>query len=144
MFDALDPRSPVPLYAQIAGRVRAAIVAGELGEGSGLPSVRRLSADLRVNPATVVQAYRELEAEGLVETRRGSGTFVLPLGDGVRARGLRAEARRLVRGLLEDAARGGIDRRTLLEAWTDAVGSDPTQSPAAYAAASLHGVDDHG
>ena len=83
MLDRIDPRSPVPLYAQISAELRAAIATGELTAGVPLPSVRQLSSQLRVNPATVVQAYRELETEGLVSTRHGAGTFVLevPLAD---------------------------------------------------------------
>ena len=76
MFDQVDPRSAVPLYAQIAARLRVAIAAGELLPGVGLPSVRQLAGQLRINPATVVQAYRDLETEGFVEMRHGAGTFV--------------------------------------------------------------------
>ena len=76
MFEQLDPRSPNPLYAQIANRLRVAIAAGELRPGAALPSVRHLAAELRVNPATVVQAYRDLESDGFVEMRQGAGTFV--------------------------------------------------------------------
>src|SRR5262245_8660558 len=76
MFDQINPRSATPLYAQIAARIRGAIAAGELAPGDGLPSVRQLAGQLLINPATVVQAYRELEAEGFVEMRQGAGTFV--------------------------------------------------------------------
>ena len=76
MLDRIDPRSPTPLYAQIASRVKLAIAAGDLAAGDGLPSVRQLAATLRINPATVVQAYRALETEGFVEMRQGAGTFV--------------------------------------------------------------------
>jgi GntR family transcriptional regulator len=108
MFDRLEPRSPVPLYAQIADRVRLAIASGELRDGDLLPSVRQLSAQLRVNPATVVQAYRELEGEGFVMTRQGAGTFVQAITKDVRARERRAAAKRLVRDLLQEAGRIGV------------------------------------
>src|ERR1019366_10469821 len=75
MFERIDPRSPTPIYAQIAERVRVAVAAGELAKGDSLPSVRALATRLRVNPATVVQAYRELEQENLLEMRQGAGTF---------------------------------------------------------------------
>jgi hypothetical protein len=52
LFERIDPRSPTPLYAQIAERLRVAIASGELGPGEPLPSVRQLAARLRVNPAT--------------------------------------------------------------------------------------------
>ena len=74
MFEQIDPRSATPLYAQIAGRLRVAVAAGELRPGEPLPSVRQLASKLRVNPATVVQAYRDLETEGFVEMRQGAQT----------------------------------------------------------------------
>src|SRR5437588_94509 len=78
--------SATPLYAQIAGRLRIAIAAGELRPGGALPSVRHLAAQLRLNPATVVQAYRELEDDGFVEMRQGAGTFVREVAPEGRAR----------------------------------------------------------
>lgn len=108
MFDHIDPRSPTPLYAQIASRLRVAIAAGELRPGDGLPSVRQLSARLRINPATVVQAYRELEDEGLVTTRQGAGTFVQDVAAERRTSERAQEARRLVRQVLAQAGSLGI------------------------------------
>jgi GntR family transcriptional regulator len=108
MFDNIDPRSPTPLYAQIAGRLRMAIAAGELRAGDSLPSVRRLSSRLRVNPATVVQAYRELELDGLVTTRQGAGTFVQEVAVERRQKDRQQEARRLVRDLVAQAGSLGI------------------------------------
>jgi GntR family transcriptional regulator len=108
VFDHIDPRSPNPIYAQIAARVRIAVASGDLCTGDPLPSVRALAAQLRVNPATVVQAYRELEREGVVDMRQGSGTFIAAVPSERRARTRDAEARRLVREMLEKAARLAI------------------------------------
>jgi len=108
MFDHIDPRSPTPIYAQIAARVRIAVAAGDLATGDALPSVRALAGTLRVNPATVVQAYRDLERDGVVEMRQGSGTFVATLSPEARDYTRDQEARRLVRDLLERAARLAI------------------------------------
>lgn len=116
MFDNIDSRSPTPLYAQIAGRLRMAIAAGELRSGDGLPSVRQLSSRLRVNPATVVQAYRELEVDGLVTTRQGAGTFVQEVAVERRQRDRQQEARRLVRELLAQAGSIGISVAELRDA----------------------------
>ena len=66
----------LPLYVQVADSVRARIADGELREGDKLPSVRKLSDDLGVNPATIVAAYRILVNEGLLTSRAGSGVFV--------------------------------------------------------------------
>jgi GntR family transcriptional regulator len=123
VFDRIDPRSPVPIYAQIAARVRLAVASGELVAGDSLPSVRTLATRLRVNPATVAQAYRELEGERVVEMRQGSGTFVADVAIEKRARTRAVEAKRLVRELLESAARIGIDRDELASAFTSAMGN---------------------
>lgn len=125
MFDHIDPRSPTPLYAQIAARLRVAIAAGELRPGDGLPSVRQLAGRLRINPATVVQAYRELEGEGLVSTRQGSGTFVLEV-EADRRNGDRArEARRLVRAMLAQAGGLGISGNDLRAALDQELNGSP-------------------
>ena len=76
LFDDIDPRSPTPLYAQITARVRITVAAGDLGPGDSLPSVRVLAGDLRVNPATVSQAYGDLAADGFVEKQHCHGTFI--------------------------------------------------------------------
>jgi GntR family transcriptional regulator len=116
MFDNIDSRSPTPLYAQIASRVRVAIASGDLATGEALPSVRSLASQLRVNPATVVQAYRDLESEGLVTTRHGAGTFVQEVGAERRSRDRAAEARRLVRDLVARAGGLGITTAELRKA----------------------------
>lgn len=108
MFFRLDPRSPVPLYAQIAEQLRVAIVAQELVADTPLDSVRGLAGRLRVNPATVVQAYRQLEVEGFVEMRQGSGTYVRAIDAGLRASTQESQARELVRGVIEEAGKRGI------------------------------------
>ncbi len=116
MFDDIDPRSPTPLYEQIAARVRMSVAAGDLGPGDALPSVRALARDLRVNPATVVQAYRDLAADGFVELRHGQGTFVQEVPTFVREEERAAQATKLVRTLLQDAARLGISVEELARA----------------------------
>jgi GntR family transcriptional regulator len=116
VFDQIDPRSPTPLYAQIATRLRLAIAAGELAAGASLPSVRQLAARLRINPATVVQAYRDLETEGFVEMRQGTGTYVRDVESQRRA-GERAEqAVALVRRMMGEAGRMGLSIEELVAA----------------------------
>ena len=117
MFRQVDPRSPTPLYEQIAGRLRVAVATGELAPGAPLPSVRQLAAEIRVNPATVVQAYRALEGEGIVESRQGAGTFVRDVSEPKRAAERQREARRMVRRLLADASGLGLTQEDLAQAW---------------------------
>jgi len=123
MFEDIDPRSPVPLWEQIAARVRVAVASGEFLPGEGLPSVRGLARRLRINPATVAQAYRELSGEGFVETRHGAGTFVRQVAEGRRRDERRTRAQEMVRRLLEDGARLGISAEELTQAFELEVGT---------------------
>jgi GntR family transcriptional regulator len=72
----LDTRSGVPTYLQLVQQVRQAIRLGILHPGDQLPTVKDVVGSLAINPNTVLKAYRELDLEGLVEGRRGIGTFV--------------------------------------------------------------------
>jgi GntR family transcriptional regulator len=79
---AIDDTDPTPLYAQLERAIRVAIATGRLGVGDRLPTVRQLAVDLRVNANTVAKVYGELERGGVLETRRGVGTFVRASGPG--------------------------------------------------------------
>lgn len=116
MLEDLDTKSAVPLYEQIAVRLKAAVATGELRPADALPSVRQLAGRLRINPATVVQAYRSLEAEGFVEIRQGAGTYVRTMPGEARARERSTQARRLLRQMLGDAARLGLSRQEIKDA----------------------------
>ena len=72
----LNLETGVPVYRQIIDQVHAGRASGALGPGEKLPTVRQLAVDLRVNPNTVVRAYRELELTGFLTTHQGTGTFI--------------------------------------------------------------------
>ena len=72
----LNERSGVPTYFQLVQQVRQAVRLGVLQPGDQLPTVKEVAGSLAINPNTVLKAYRELDREGLVEARRGQGTFV--------------------------------------------------------------------
>jgi GntR family transcriptional regulator len=108
MLFTIEPSSPVPIYVQVVAQVRAGIAAGELRAGDALPSVRQLAADLRLNPNTVAQAYRELEQEGLTCVQRGQGTFVAEVGPDRLAGERERVARELVERMLHEAFRLGL------------------------------------
>ena len=76
MLLQIDHHSGQPIYRQVTEQVRRQILAGQLGEGEQLVSVRDLAAQLKVNPMTISKAYGLLEAEGLLQRRRGIGLFV--------------------------------------------------------------------
>lgn len=73
---SIDTASRKPIYEQLADGLKALIARGELREGVTLPPVRQLAADLGVNLNTVAVAYRELQNEGLITVRHGSGAVV--------------------------------------------------------------------
>jgi len=72
----IDHHSGQPIYRQVAEQIRRQILAGQLAEGEQLVSVRDLAGQLKVNPMTISKAYGLLEAEGLLERRRGVGLFI--------------------------------------------------------------------
>src|SRR5215471_2046797 len=76
----VNPSSGVPIYLQIEMQVKNAVAAGALRQGDTLPSVRKLAAQLRINPNTVARSYQNLERDGVIRTVAGGGTYV---ADGV-------------------------------------------------------------
>lgn len=76
MILIIDPTGTEPPYGQIRAQIAVQVEAGELAAGDRLPTVRRLAGDLGLAPNTVARAYRELEQDGILETRGRGGTFV--------------------------------------------------------------------
>ena len=76
MIFRLNSSSGLPLYLQLMEQIRHAVETGALKAGDQLPTIRRVAEDLVMNPNTVVRAYRELQHEGIIELRHGSGVFV--------------------------------------------------------------------
>ncbi len=72
----IDPDSPLPPYEQLRIAIRRLVATGEFPVGSRLPTVRQLAADLGVAPGTVGRAFRELEREGIIESRGRHGTHI--------------------------------------------------------------------
>jgi GntR family transcriptional regulator len=77
MFVTVDERDARPLYQQLVDEIKTLIARGELAEGTLLPPVRQVAADLGVNLNTVAFAYRRLQQEGLIRVRHGSGAVVM-------------------------------------------------------------------
>jgi GntR family transcriptional regulator len=76
MILRLNPSSGIPLYLQLIEQVKHAIETGVIEAGEQLPSVRQMAEDLLINPNTVARAYRDLEQEGIIELKHGSGAFI--------------------------------------------------------------------
>ena len=110
MFLTIDAKDKRPIYRQVADGIRGLVAQGDLREGMALPSVRQLAGDLGVNLNTVAVAYRELQDEGLVEVRHGSGTVVSAPG----ARTLSDdEVRQPLRNLLAQMILGGFSENRI-------------------------------
>lgn len=109
---AIAPSDPTPIYRQIVEQVRRQIVGGQLCPGIELPSVRAVAQLHAINPMTVSKAYSLLEAEGLLERRRGMGMVVA--GQGARSA---VDPERLLAPLLQalvrQAAELGLPPETL-------------------------------
>jgi len=72
----IDPTDPTPIWSQIEEAMRRLVASGALKPGAAVPSVRDLARDLRINPATAAKAYQHLAEAGVLEVRRGDGTYV--------------------------------------------------------------------
>lgn len=73
---SIDPDTPTPVFEQLKHQVADRRTRGDLRSGDRLPPVRRLADELGIAPNTVARAYRELEAEGVIETRGRAGSFI--------------------------------------------------------------------
>ncbi len=108
MFFKLTPTTGQPLYLQLMQQIRHATETGALRDGDQLPGIRTLAEELVVSPNTVAKAYSELEHDGLLELRQGSGAFVCverrtrSMADHVQA------ARRRIRDLIERLREEGL------------------------------------
>jgi GntR family transcriptional regulator len=108
MFFKLTPTTGQPLYLQLMQQIRHAAETGALRDGDQLPGIRTLAEELVVSPNTVVKAYSELEHEGLLELRQGSGAFITlkrrmrSLSDDVQT------ARKRIRHLIERLREDGL------------------------------------
>ena len=108
---AVNLASPIPPYEQVRAQIAAIIASGRLAEGSRLPTIRALAADLGIATGTVGRAYRELETAGLVASRRRSGTVVIGQSAPTAAS---AAVRQAAAELAACARRAGMDEETTI------------------------------
>jgi GntR family transcriptional regulator len=116
MFIRIDPADARPIYVQIVDEVRRCIATGAVKAGEALPSVRDLAAELRVNPNTVQQAYRELERMDAVYAKRGQGTFVSAKAQADEDSERERIAEEVARKALREAYRHGLSADALISA----------------------------
>ena len=111
MHLTIDTRDRRPIYQQVADGIRALIAGGELHEGQKLPPVRQIAADLGVNLNTIAVAYRELQEDGLIVVKHGSGATVAPR---TASKQSGVELRRPLRSALAQMLLSGLQRREIL------------------------------
>jgi GntR family transcriptional regulator len=100
MLVRVHPASGIPIYLQIESQVKQAIAAGALKQEESLLPVRKLAAELRVNPNTVARAYQNLERDGVIRTVQGGGCYVNGQSPGL----LKSEKQRRLRPLAQQLA----------------------------------------
>ncbi|MCF6284140.1 MAG: GntR family transcriptional regulator [Candidatus Hydrogenedentes bacterium] len=111
----ITPGDGAPIYRQIIDQVKNLVAAGRLKPGDEMPTIRALAQQLLINPNTVARSYRELEAQGILLSRQGSGTVLAdggsPLARSERMRMLTTQ----VDKLLTEAQQLGFDQDTVLD-----------------------------
>jgi GntR family transcriptional regulator len=115
MYITVDEKDARPIYQQIADEIKGLIATGELSQGTFLPPVRQVAADLGVNLNTVAFAYRRLQRDGLVKVRHGAGALVIsrmlkdPIGDHTRSQLTTALTHLVLSGLQPSEVRTLVD-----------------------------------
>jgi GntR family transcriptional regulator len=120
MLITINPDDQRPIYQQIVDAIKAIIARGELTEGAALPPVRQVAADLGVNLNTVATAYRELQDEGLVSVRHGSGAVVTSRTAAAKGE---AELRAPLRTALTQLVLAGLRKAQIMHLVTEELGT---------------------
>lgn len=110
---------PEPLYHQIKTQLRDLIMGGQLEPGMLLPSIRELAQDLSCSVITIRRVYQDLEAEGLLWTRQGTGTFVANIGEGHMEKHRREVVLSAIREAVDTARRHQYDDDEIREMLED-------------------------
>ncbi len=115
MHIILNHSSMVPIYEQLVEQIKTEILQSRLSEGEVLPSVRKLSAELRISSLTVKKAYDRLEEEGFVTTVRGKGTFVTATDQQVAVEARRKAVEEEFEKAIDRAENIGMSKEEILE-----------------------------
>ena len=108
----LDLQSRTPIYQQLKEKILRLIMAGAIGPGDPLPSVRVMARELGINPNTVAKAYQDLEKSGLIYSVAGKGSFIS--GEETLDRQMPASVLDRFREAVREARSAGVDRQTAL------------------------------
>jgi GntR family transcriptional regulator len=125
----VDTASRQPIYRQLMVQIREAVARGRLQPGNRLPSVREMSVRLVVNPNTVARGYRELEREGVLNTRPGMGVFIAEPKSDLTKRARMKRFQDLLNGFLTESVHLGLSAEDVVTAVTDRVEKYEWQTP---------------
>ena len=108
-------QSTLPIYEQIIGQVKTAIVAGDIKQGDMLPSIRALAKDLQISVITTKRAYEELEKEGLIYSVSGKGFYVCKQNTDLLREKKLAMAERHMLDCIKECREAGMERDDIME-----------------------------
>lgn len=108
-------QSTLPIYEQIIGQVKTAIVAGDLKQGDMLPSIRALAKDLQISVITTKRAYEELEKEGLIFSVSGKGFYVCEQNTDLLREKKLAMAEKHMLDCIKECREAGMEREDIME-----------------------------
>jgi len=117
----IDNASDRPVYQQIIDQIKRDIALGRLIKDEKLPTVRQLAKQLAINPNTIAKAYRQVEREGIIVTKPGTGAFVASLDSNLSKSVRKKIASEELERIVIEAFHMQIDRQTLLELFDSAV-----------------------
>jgi len=128
IFD-VDPENHEPIYSQIENGIKFAIIRGVWRSGEQIPSRREMAVELRVNPNTVVSAYKNLERSRIVEMRRGRGFFVAAGARDVCRRSQGEVLQRKLAALIGEARESDLSERDLRRLFEELMAEHGSQTP---------------
>ena len=108
-------QSTLPIYEQIIGQVKTAIVSGAIKQGDMLPSIRALAKDLQISVITTKRAYEELEKEGLIYSVSGKGFYVCEQNTDLLREKKLAMAERHMLDCIKECREAGMERDDIME-----------------------------
>jgi len=119
----INEHSGEPLYLQIESQLRTLILSGVILSGTMLPSIRELASQMKCSVITIKRVYSDLEAEGIIRTKQGTGTYVLELQEGSFVKQKEEALREAIDQFLTTAKQLNADKATLKKLFEEAIDS---------------------
>lgn len=117
----INEDSAEPLYRQVENQLRSLIIGGKLQEGTLLPSIREFAADLKCSVITIRRVYQDLENEGWLRTRQGTGTFVTKVEQGQLTQMSEENVRKILNEAIQKSTALGWDEQQLQELFAELI-----------------------